>query len=112
MSRRGSGQTTPVELMERLFDLVILNLLFLLCSLPIVTIGAYLTALHRVLLQIIRGEDAYHVRTFSRRSDGSSGSPPSCGWACWQAGRCCIWTRRTCWTVWRALSARCCSSPP
>ena len=54
------------EGMERLFDLFVLNFWFLLCSIPIVTVGAALTALHRVLLQCVRGEDAYQTRDFFR----------------------------------------------
>ena len=52
------------DIMEQCFDIVLLNALFILCSLPIITIGASLTALHRVLLQSIRREDSYHVRNF------------------------------------------------
>ena len=54
------------DLLERAFDLFVLNLLFLLCSLPVFTIGASLTALHRVLLQCVRGEDAHHAKEFLR----------------------------------------------
>ena len=54
------------DTLEQFFDLFVLNLLFLLCSLPVVTIGASLTALHRVLLQGIRREDAHHAREFFR----------------------------------------------
>ena len=40
----------------KLADLVILNLLTLLCCIPLVTIGASLTAAHYVALKIRRGE--------------------------------------------------------
>ncbi len=52
------------EILGRLWDLFILNLLFLLCSIPLVTIGASLTALHHCLLQIVRDDDVYLARTF------------------------------------------------
>ena len=39
-----------------LSDLVLLNLLFLLCCLPIVTIGASLAGLNRAVLRLSRGE--------------------------------------------------------
>lgn len=55
---------TMNEIMSKLWDLFILNLVFLLCSLPVVTVGAALTALHRVLLQIIREEDNHLVREY------------------------------------------------
>ena len=45
-------------------DLMGLNLLTLICCLPIVTIGASLTAMHRVLLAIYRDEEGYIMKTF------------------------------------------------
>lgn len=52
------------EILGRLWDLFILNLLFLLCSLPIITIGASLTAMHRILLQMVRDEDLHVAQRF------------------------------------------------
>ena len=52
------------EMMGRLWDIVLLNLLFLLCSIPIVTIGASLTAMHCVLLQFVRDDDVHFVKDF------------------------------------------------
>ena len=61
MNRR----SIPVnELLTRLWDFCVLNLLFLLCSLPIVTVGAALTAMHRVLLQFVRDDDVHYVKDF------------------------------------------------
>jgi len=47
-------------------DLLVLNLLTILCSLPIVTIGAALTALDDVLLRIVRNEEAHIMRGYFR----------------------------------------------
>lgn len=47
-------------------NLAILNVLFIVCSLPVVTLGASLTALNYVVLQMIRQEDSYIVRGFFR----------------------------------------------
>lgn len=47
-------------------DLLILNLVTLVCCLPIVTAGAAFTAMHYVLLKIVRGEEGYVVKTFFR----------------------------------------------
>jgi len=47
-------------------DLLVLNLLTILCALPVVTAGAALTALFDVLLRIVRGEDAGIVRPYLR----------------------------------------------
>lgn len=53
-------------LLSRIADLVILNLLWLLCSLPIVTIGASTTALYAVLLKMVRNEESYLFAGFLR----------------------------------------------
>jgi uncharacterized membrane protein YesL len=44
--------------------LVLINLLTLLCCLPIITIGAALTSMHDVLQMIIRKEDGYVTRRY------------------------------------------------
>ena len=50
--------------LNKLSDLIILNLLFIVCSLPIVTAGASLTALSYVTLKIREGEEGYVTRSF------------------------------------------------
>ena len=40
--------------LTRVFDLVLLNLLTVLCSIPLITIGASLAAMHSVLLKMVR----------------------------------------------------------
>ena len=47
-------------------DIVILNLLTLLCCLPIVTIGASITAAHYTALKMHRDTDNYVLRNFFR----------------------------------------------
>ncbi len=47
-------------------DLLVLNLLTLVCSLPVLTAGAAFSAMHYILIQIRRGEEGYIVRTFFR----------------------------------------------
>ncbi|MDR1288591.1 MAG: YesL family protein [Treponema sp.] len=42
--------------MEKLFDIVTLNLIWLLCSLPLVTAGAAATAFYYAMVKVIRGE--------------------------------------------------------
>jgi len=49
---------------ERAIDLIILNLLFLLCCVPIVTIGPALTALHYVSMKLMLKEERGIVRDF------------------------------------------------
>lgn len=50
----------------RVADLVILNLITLLCCVPVITAGASLTAMHYVCLKMVRGEDAHYIRKFFR----------------------------------------------
>lgn len=53
-----------MRFLNRVGDLLILNLIVFLCCLPIVTAGAAFTALHYVLLKIVRGEEGYLIRGF------------------------------------------------
>ena len=53
-----------MRILTRIFDLIILNLLFIICSLPVITIGDSLSALYSVTLKMIRNEEGYIVRGF------------------------------------------------
>ena len=48
----------------RLADLMILNITFLICCIPIFTIGASLTGLYYVALKMAENEDSYIIRGF------------------------------------------------
>lgn len=50
--------------MGKVADLIIVNLLCVLCCLPIVTMGASLTALHYVTMKMVRNEESYIVKSF------------------------------------------------
>lgn len=50
--------------LSRMGDLMILNFLMIVCCIPIVTVGAAYTAMHYVLLKIVRDEEGYLVRGF------------------------------------------------
>ena len=50
--------------MGKVADLMILSILWLICSLPIVTIGASTSALYYSTLKIARKEDTYPTRMF------------------------------------------------
>ena len=52
------------EIVSAIADLVILNLLFVLCSLPIFTIGASTTALFGVTKKMADNREGYIVRTY------------------------------------------------
>ena len=51
---------------ERIRDMIVLNLLTILCCLPIVTIGASLTAMHYMCLKMQRNEEGYISQGFFR----------------------------------------------
>ena len=50
--------------LNRIADLIILNVIWLLCCIPVVTIGASTTAMLYVTMKMASGEDAYIVRKF------------------------------------------------
>ena len=57
---------SPVmRFLNRLGDLMILNFLMIVCCIPVVTAGAAFTAMHYVLLKIVRGEEGYLLRGLS-----------------------------------------------
>lgn len=53
-----------MRILNRMGDLMILNVLVLICCIPIVTAGAAFTGMHFVLLKIVRGEEGYLVKGF------------------------------------------------
>ena len=53
-----------MQALSKVADLMILNLLTLVCCLPIFTIGASLTAMNYIALKIVRNEECYIVRGF------------------------------------------------
>ena len=55
-----------MQFLSRITDLFILNFLFLICSIPIVTIGAAATALYSVTLKMARNEESYIFSSFFR----------------------------------------------
>ena len=52
--------------LNKMTDLLILNLITLLLCLPVITAGAALTAMHYVLLKMVRGEEGYIIKSFFR----------------------------------------------
>ncbi len=67
MSKMGklfSLDSPVVGFMGKVADLMILNLITLIACIPIITVGASLTAMHYVLLKMVRKEEGYIFRTF------------------------------------------------
>lgn len=53
-----------VRALSKICDMACLNILWLLCSIPIVTIGASTTALYTVMLKLVKNEEGYIFRGF------------------------------------------------
>lgn len=53
-----------MQALSKMADLMILNLLTLVCCIPIFTIGASLTAMNYMTLKIVRNEECYIARGF------------------------------------------------
>lgn len=52
------------QLINRLLHLFLLNMLWLICSIPIITIGASITAVYSVTLKMVRNEEGYTAKSF------------------------------------------------
>ena len=50
--------------LNRVGDLMIMNFLMILCCIPVITAGAAFTAMHYVLLKIVRGQEGYLLKGF------------------------------------------------
>lgn len=52
------------DMMTKLFDLIALNFVFLICCLPVITIGASCTALHTVTMKFAAGDEPQVLKAF------------------------------------------------
>lgn len=64
MGRLFSPDNPVMQFISKIFDLVVLNLIFILGCVPVVTIGASISALYYVSLKMVRGEDPYIWQNF------------------------------------------------
>lgn len=53
-----------MQVLNKIADLLILNLVTFLFCIPIFTIGASMTAMHYVLLKMVRGKDSYIIKDY------------------------------------------------
>lgn len=53
-----------MRFLSRVGDMMILNILVIICCIPIITAGAAFTAMHYVLLKMVRDEEGYLIRGF------------------------------------------------
>ncbi len=64
MSNFFSTDNAFLNFLNRVWDLIVLNILWLVCSIPIFTIGASTTALYYTAMKSIKLEDGYVARRF------------------------------------------------
>ena len=53
-----------IPVLSKLSDLILLNIIFILFSIPVITIGSSLTAMYYVLLKIEKNEESYIFKSF------------------------------------------------
>lgn len=53
-----------ITILSRIADLLILNILFILCCIPIITIGPAITALYSITLKLVKNEEGYIFKGF------------------------------------------------
>lgn len=64
MSKIFDMDSPIMRVLNRVADLMIMNFLMIICCIPIITTGAAFTAMHYVLLKIVRGEEGYLIKGF------------------------------------------------
>ena len=64
MGRIFDMNNTFFRFMSKVADLCILNIICVICCIPVITAGASITAMYYVTLKMVRNEDAYIVRGF------------------------------------------------
>ena len=64
MGRFFSIDSPLFSFLTKVADLILLNFLALIFCLPVITVGASLTALNYVALKIVRDEECYITRSF------------------------------------------------
>lgn len=61
-----SGDSSFMNKVNKVTDLLVLNLMFMISCIPIVTIGASVTALYSVTLKMTKNEEGYITRDYRR----------------------------------------------
>lgn len=64
MGKLFSLDSPVMRFLSRMADIMILNILVLITCIPIITVGASLTAMHYVLIKMIRNEESYIVKMY------------------------------------------------
>ena len=64
MGRFFDMDSPVMRFLNRMGDLMILNILMIICCIPVITVGAAYTAMHYVLLKMVRDREGYLIRGF------------------------------------------------
>lgn len=64
MGRLFNPDNPVMQFISKIFDLVVLNLIFIFSCVPVITIGSSISALYYVSLKMVRGEDPYIWQNF------------------------------------------------
>lgn len=80
------NEENPVHIfLNKIGDIIIANLLFILCCIPVITIGPALTALYHCMIRTVKGNNNGTVKTFFRALRKTLSSPWLSGSVFWQA---------------------------
>ncbi len=64
MEVRFSGESKPAKIFARCFDVVLVNLIFIICCLPVITIGPACTALYYTCYKIFHKKESTVVKAY------------------------------------------------
>ena len=78
MERRDLSDTMLGRFLTIMFDIIVLNILWIVCSLPLFTIGASTTAMYTVLLKVARKENVSTFRDYFSAFKESFGASTIC----------------------------------
>ena len=64
MEARFSGESKPAKILARCFDVVLVNLIFVICCLPVITIGPACTALYYTCYKIFHKKESSVMKAY------------------------------------------------
>lgn len=99
-----------VRALTKICDMVCLNILWLVCSIPLITIGASTAALYTIMLKMVKNEEGYIFRDFFKAFKSNFKQATIiwlilavCGFICWFDYRVAGAMQGTAGTVMRSL---------
>ena len=83
---------SPVmRVLGRLGDIIILNMIFVVGCIPVITIGTSLSALYAVAMKMARGEDPSVWKEFWKAYKRNFRPATISGWSWLSLPYCCLW---------------------